>query len=245
MRFRFRKEGYPIATCRECGLTQIHPLPPVEVLENLYEEDYFASGTEGHGYASYAEQEAEYLATFDEDLRRIADFVPTGTALDVGCGYGYFVRQALAAGYDAYGVDIAKEAVAVAEGELKGRVFQGTLENVEALRGLQFDIIFVSHLIEHVLDPVGFVSRLGNRVAERGILVLVTPNIRSPLARVSGRRWVSLKVPEHVASGSSRRAGSKRSAWTLRTSTTVCRSWPARYGSSSSRLTGSSPGSKI
>jgi hypothetical protein len=32
-----------------------------------------------------------------------------------------------------------------------------------------------------------------------GLIVLVTPNIKSLLARVSGSRWVSFKIPEHVS----------------------------------------------
>jgi hypothetical protein len=54
-------------------------------------------------------------------------------------------------------------------------------------------------LIEHITDPVSFVSRLRDHLSDDGIIVLVTPNISSVLARISRSRWVSFKVPEHVA----------------------------------------------
>lgn len=199
MRFRFRKDGYPIQTCRECGLTQIHPLPPLEVLERLYEEDYFASGKEGRGYASYAEREDEYLVTFAEEIRTISTFVPRGSILDVGCAHGYFVRAALEAGYDAYGVDVSGSAVEAARRWVGNRVYKGRVETARELRGQRFDVIYCSQLIEHIWDPVPFVCSLRDHLAEGGILVMVTPNTRSLLSIVSGRRWVSFRVPEHVA----------------------------------------------
>jgi 2-polyprenyl-3-methyl-5-hydroxy-6-metoxy-1,4-benzoquinol methylase len=199
MKLRFRKDGYSIQTCRECGLTQISPLPPLEVLERLYGEDYFSSEKEGHGYAGYADREEEYLATFAEEIRRISAFVPRGSVLDVGCAHGYFVRAAIEAGYDAYGVDVSKSAVEAARRRVGDRVYEGRVETAKQLHGRRFDVIYCSQLIEHVWDPVPFVCCLRDHLNEGGILVLVTPNTRSFLSLVSGRRWISFRVPEHVA----------------------------------------------
>lgn len=199
MKPRYRKGGYDIQLCRGCGLTQIHPLPDRTTLEQMYDGDYFASSEEGSGYADYAEQEEEYRATFAEDVRRIGDYVAEGTVLDVGCGFGYFVREALKAGYDGYGIDLSREAVEMARRDLGGRVFVGTVNTAPEIQQIRFDVIFASHLIEHITDPVSFVSSLCDHLSDDGIVVLVTPNISSVLARVCRSRWVSFKVPEHVA----------------------------------------------
>jgi len=121
------------------------------------------------------------------------------SVLDIGCGYGYFVRQALAAGFDAYGVDLSTDGIREAEKHAPGRCFRGTLDDVEELAGRRFDVIFASHLIEHILKPQDFIETLIPHLNEGGIVMFVTPNISSWLARVSGRRWVSFKIPEHVA----------------------------------------------
>jgi SAM-dependent methyltransferase len=196
---RYAKGGYDIVACRECGLTQLSPTPDAQALLAVYNDEYFASDESGRGYSDYAEQEDEYMATFADDVRRISEIVPRGRVLDVGCGYGYFLHCAAAAGYDCYGVDVADKAVRMAETHLPGRVFAGTPASVDALRGMRFDVIFGSHLIEHIPDPRAFVADLAARLNPNGILVFVTPNIRSLLARVSRSRWVSFKIPEHVA----------------------------------------------
>ena len=192
------KDGYPIETCPSCGLAQLNPLPPDDVLDALYGDAYYDEQDGTVGYDEYAEQEEEYRATFVEELDRVRPFAPDGTVLDVGCGYGFFLGAALDAGYDAYGVDVARTAVEAARRTYPDRVFHGAVEDVPELEGRRFDVIFVSHLIEHICDPVPFVQNLAARLTDHGVLVLVTPNIKSILARVSGRRWVSLKLPEHV-----------------------------------------------
>jgi SAM-dependent methyltransferase len=198
-RDRLCKDGHAIRECRLCGLVQLHPLPDASLCSALYGDAYFESPAAGIGYGDYGAQEAEYLETFAEDLRRIAAFVGGGSTLDVGCGYGYFLAAAEAAGFEAWGVDLAPLAVEVARRRFPGRVFAGSPADVAELARRRFDLVFASHVIEHVADPVGFLRDLAGRVSDSGVLVLVTPNVRSLLARVSGRRWVSFKVPEHLA----------------------------------------------
>lgn len=193
------EDGARIVACASCQLVQLEKLPSPAELARLYADGYFEGSESGAGYEGYAGQEREYLATFAADVRRIAEFVPTGSILDVGCGYGYFVRSALAGGFDAYGVDLSTDGIREADKHAPGRVFRGTVDTVEELAGRRFDVLFASHLIEHLTEPRGFLSELVDRLSDRGIVVLVTPNIESLLARVSGSRWVSFKIPEHVA----------------------------------------------
>ncbi|HEU4948034.1 MAG TPA: class I SAM-dependent methyltransferase [Kribbella sp.] len=177
---------------------QLVPTPTPETLHALYQEESYFGG-EGSGYSQYESQETEYLATFREDVRRIAEFVPEGRVLEVGCGYGYFLQAALDAGYDAYGIDLSPAAVKWAAERHPGRVFCGLLEEVPEIQDQQYDVIFGSHLIEHLTEPAAFLETASRLLRPGGLVVLVTPNIKSLLARVSGRRWVSFKIPEHVS----------------------------------------------
>jgi len=198
-RRRGAKGGYGIEECPACGLVQLVPTPTPETLNALYEEESYFGGEGGAGYSQYESQEAEYLATFREDVRRIAEFVPEGRILEVGCGYGYFLQCAIDAGYDAYGIDLSPAAVKWASERHPGRVFRGLLEEVPEIQNQQYDVIFGSHLIEHLTDPTAFMRTASRLLRPGGLVVFVTPNIKSLLARVSGPRWVSFKIPEHVS----------------------------------------------
>lgn len=194
---RLVKDGYAVEDCGTCGLTQLHPCPSESELAALYDADYF-SGM-GDGYSAYGEQQAEYAATFNEDLDRLARWKPTGRVLDVGCGYGYFLGPALARDYDAYGMDLSDHAAAVARVHHPGRVFTGTPAQALGDATAPFDVIYASHLIEHIPSPVAYLRTLRAHLRDDGVLMLITPNQASLLARFSGKRWVSYKVPEHVA----------------------------------------------
>lgn len=200
-RFRPRgtKDGYGIEECPSCGLVQLVPTPTAETLRALYEGDSYFGGEADTGYSEYEDQEQEYLATFREDVRRIREFVPSGRILEVGCGYGYFLRCAVDAGYDAYGIDLSPAAVKWAAVRHPGRVFCGPLEEVPEIQDQKYDVIFGSHLIEHLTEPSEFLRQAGRLLRPGGLVVMVTPNIKSLLARVSGSRWVSFKIPEHVS----------------------------------------------
>jgi 2-polyprenyl-3-methyl-5-hydroxy-6-metoxy-1,4-benzoquinol methylase len=197
-RVRHRIDGFAVCECRGCGLVQVVPMPARARLDELYGDDYFESDEAGRGYGDYAGQDAEYLATFSEDARRIAGFASGGALLEVGCGFGYFLEAAAAEGFDVWGVDAAERAVAESARRFPGRIFRGPPSQVEALAGRRFDVIFAAHLIEHVSEPRPFVADLAARLAPGGHLVLVTPDVRSWLSRLSGSRWVSYKLPEHV-----------------------------------------------
>ena len=188
-----------IVECGNCKLVQLAELPSREELDELYSDGYFEGVGKDAGYEIYANQEAEYLRTFSEDVRRIREFVQNGQVLDVGCGFGYFVRSALEGGLDAYGIDLSEEGIREAEKHAPGRVFRGTVGDTDEIAGRSFDVVFASHLIEHITEPVSFLASLMPRLAEDGIVMFVTPNVESWLSRISGSRWVSYKIPEHVA----------------------------------------------
>lgn len=191
-------EGWHIERCQECALVQLNPLPDGETLEALYNEGYYENASSSQGYDDYAAQKEEYRATFRREVQDFSAYFPSGRVLDVGCGFGDFVTAALERGYDAYGVDLSTEATAIGAKENPERVFRGTLDDTPELDEGSFDLIFCSHTIEHVLDPCAFIATVRRFLKPGGYAVLLTPNIGSALARLSGRRWISFKVPEHI-----------------------------------------------
>jgi len=120
---------------------------------------------------------------------------PNLRCLDIGCGEATFVRLALAAGLDAYGLDQAEEAVLLAD--LPGRIFSGSERELIA-RGEKFDLITLFHALEHMLDPFAYLKGLQKLLSRPGGLIVQVPNRDSLQARIFGRRWYGLDCPRHV-----------------------------------------------
>lgn len=161
-------------------------------------EDYWEKGGSEGGYSSYASMEPLLVRTFVRRLSLLPPHARSASLLDVGCGPGAGLEAARSLGYDAWGLDMSETAVKVASSRHPDRVRLGTLSDRLFPRGF-FDVITLFDVIEHVYDPRALAVDLAWHLAPEGRLVVATPNVKSLLARVTGRRWVSYKIPEHVA----------------------------------------------
>lgn len=109
-------------------------------------------------------------------LRR---FPPAGThkLLDVGCGLGYFMANAAAAGWSTYGCDTSATWVEHA-GEVTGtpeRIARSTPH--AGLFGGNFEVITVWDVLEHIYDPLPFLRAIARLLAQNGRVFVRTPNV--------------------------------------------------------------------
>src|SRR5207245_11243493 len=61
-----------------------------------------------------------------------------------------------------------------------------------------FDVITSSHVIEHVLEPVAFLSVARRVLKPNGILYVFTPNAESWGHAMFGPSWYPLEPPRHL-----------------------------------------------
>jgi 2-polyprenyl-3-methyl-5-hydroxy-6-metoxy-1,4-benzoquinol methylase len=190
---------YRVVDCRSCSMRYLTPRVDEGDVPLLYgSDDYWEKGGSEGGYSSYASMEPLLVRTFVRRLSRLPSHAPGARLLDVGCGPGAGLEAARNLGYDAWGLDVSESAVAIASSRHPGRVRLGTLSHRLFSRGF-FDVITLFDVIEHVYDPRALAVDLAWHLAPEGRVVVATPNVKSLLARVTGRRWVSYKIPEHVA----------------------------------------------
>ena len=121
-----------------------------------------------------------------EFLQRVAG--PPARLLDVGCGLGYFLAQAQAAGWHVRGSDTSEAWVRQANERLGGQV-ASVGELPEALAPHErFDLITAWDVIEHVHDPLAFLEALASHLAPGGAIFLRTPNLAYVLPLYALRR---------------------------------------------------------
>jgi 2-polyprenyl-3-methyl-5-hydroxy-6-metoxy-1,4-benzoquinol methylase len=165
--------------CQRCGLTFMQPMPSHEWYARLYEADYW----EGRAQRSDTFEESarrlrkEHLRAiaYLRALRRNGALPERGTLLEVGCGTGGAgVTLADALGWDAVGVepDGASRAVASAIGVAVDATDLETL----AAQGRVFDVVLLSHVLEHVVHPQGFLDSIQRVLREDGVLLIEVPN---------------------------------------------------------------------
>lgn len=119
-----------------------------------------------------------------------------GDLLDVGCGNGELIERMEALGWRAEGVDIDGSALRVAR-QRGLNVRAGTLESQEYPAD-SFDAVTISHVIEHVHDPVRLLRACYQVLRPGGRLVVVTPNASSWAHRRFKESWLHLDPPRHL-----------------------------------------------
>jgi len=95
--------------------------------------------------------------------------------LDIGCGQGFLVLEALRNDIDAYGIDISK--YALENSLIIDRVRYGSITNIP-FEDEMFDVISAFDVVEHVnqRDAAKAFSEMHRVLRCNGLLILTTPN---------------------------------------------------------------------
>ncbi len=119
-----------------------------------------------------------------------------GRILDVGFGNGRFLKIASDMGWTAEGIDFDPKAVEVARAQGLNVSCASAAEL--ATRNARYDIITLSHVIEHVHDPISLLRVLNRLLKPNGHLWLDTPNLSSCGSKRFGANWRDLDPPRHL-----------------------------------------------
>ena len=134
-------------------------------------------------------------AAFDLEVRRLRPR-PQGRLLDVGSGGGHDMALLQELGWQVEGVEFDPKAAAVARA--RGlKVHAGTLEQ-QAFPADQFDVVSLSHVVEHLHDPRATLQECRRILKPGGDLVIATPNARGLTHRKYREHWYALDPPRHL-----------------------------------------------
>ena len=136
-----------------------------------------------------------------EEMERLRWYLvppaPAGRFLEVGTGSGERLVQFAAAGWDVVGQDIDPKAGHLAR-ERGITVHECEVADLVG-REEPFDLIGLSHVLEHVADPGDTLRACAALLAPGGRICVVSPNAQALGRRVFGRWWFGLEQPRHLA----------------------------------------------
>ncbi len=128
---------------------------------------------------------------------RFPQYMPDGQALDIGCGNGTFLSFLKHWGWNVRGVEMDSQAADTARKCFGIDVFQGGIEDAPLVPD-SFDYINISHILEHIHDPVSFIKKAGELLKPGGTMYVEVPNYESAGRKVSGQFWFPYETPRHL-----------------------------------------------
>jgi SAM-dependent methyltransferase len=116
--------------------------------------------------------------------------------LEVGCNAGYGLEAFKSSGWDVTGCEQNIVTLNYARVRLRSRIIQ-TLDQLEV--GERFDLILLSHVLEHVVEPISFLRLLAKHLTSDGLVYILVPNYGSLFVRYLFRNTWSGFIPlQHV-----------------------------------------------
>ena len=170
----------PVFCCKKCGLfvTGNSESEIVQKIEDLYKKKYWDSQN------SEFSIDSEYSDIMGQGKKR--DFLSQfayckphlqnkKTVLEIGAGIGAATFWLENKGYDVTGIEPDARNVELINKKLKSaKLIQGFIENLD-ISG-KYQMIWMSHVLEHLVRPDTFLTKIKNNLDENGIFFIEVPN---------------------------------------------------------------------
>jgi SAM-dependent methyltransferase len=146
----------------------------------LYRDRLYEAYASGH--AGFGDGQAAALV-YHRDIRPLLTPPSAGPVIDIGCGQGHLVRLLQDDHYDAYGIDVSPEQVAIAHAEGLERVRHGDFRDLLVDQCGKFAVVTATDLLEHLVkdEVLDTFDRVATALMPGGRFVGRVPNAVSPL----------------------------------------------------------------
>jgi len=170
---------YRLVRCNTCRLVRSDPIADPGLLAQLYQQSAF----------TYTDEVADLKRTYGRYLARLDDYgARKGVLLEIGCGNGFFLQQALAQGYRSVrGVEPSRAAIGQAAAEVRGSIICDLMR--PGLFGPdEFDVICLFQVFDHVPDPAALLDASLAALRPGGLVLAINHNVTAVSARLLGER---------------------------------------------------------
>lgn len=179
---------YRMVRCDGCGLVRSDPVAAPETLARLYTHSTF----------DYDDEVANLTATYGHYLRRLEGHgAQKGALLEIGCGNGFFLEEALAQGYRTVaGVEPSTAAADKAHPLVRPRIARDIMRPGLFAPGT-FDVVCLFQVFDHLPDPAAVLDECLRVLRPGGLILCLNHNVAAVSARLLGERSPIIDI-EHT-----------------------------------------------
>lgn len=181
---------FKIAFCKVCGFWFILPRPPKAELNNIYQD--FSNKMENFVLSeAQAKRIVKKWNGFIKKYNHKAEKI-----LEAGCGSGHLLFGLKHYGYEVFGCDVSQKAKDLAKNDYGLEIENCELPD-DSLRQ-NFDVLILSHLIEHLVLFKDFLNNALQFLKPSGILIMACPNANSLGFRIFKGKYSQVSPPVHL-----------------------------------------------
>ncbi|MDQ3699160.1 MAG: class I SAM-dependent methyltransferase [Gemmatimonadota bacterium] len=171
---------YRMVRCDTCSLIRSDPIAVAQLLDHLYAQSSFDYDSE---ISNLKRTYARYLARLEPHLSS-----GKGSLLEIGCGNGFFLEEAVSHGYkEVWGVEPSSAAVELAPPMIRDRIIRDVMRP-DLFEPERFDVVCLFQVFDHIPDPVALLDSCRRLLKPRGLVLFLNHNVDSLSFRLLGRR---------------------------------------------------------
>ena len=184
-----------LCRCRNCGLVRLSKLLSAADIKTLYGEDYYDSWRlDDNQDEVWKIKVKTYCAYLDFLSGYMPEPLSSPQLLDIGCAHGFMLEAARQRGWQSSGVEISPAAAVARQRGFV--VYDRPIEDLN-IPGGTFDAITAIDVLEHIPDVKRFVAELYRMLRPNGVLLIVTPDVGTWVAKITRNMWPHYKT-EHL-----------------------------------------------
>jgi len=205
--------------CRKCSSKFVNPPPAEKELIEIYQKIYQPKSekTEFKTHKSFLTNYLKdkqhkiltdkigllgklfffpLLYTTSHEVRIVKKhFAKKIRLLDIGCGTGQFIGiiKKYFSVKSALGIDFSDNSIKIC----KKKGINAVNCNITDIQD-RYNLITAIHVLEHISNPIEFVTQIEEKLEAGGILILSLPNTKSIGRILFGKNWIGFNTPRHI-----------------------------------------------
>ncbi len=200
------KNDYNIDLCQSCGFAFVNPRPSLSFLM-----EYYSNFGHGHGNNASEKHNLETILFTEENdpnstldakrmirsIKSLTEDVSGNSFLDVGCGYGFFSKEAMDAGFDVIALELAETERGIANAMTGLNPAACSFEDFD-YPSESVSVVFMSQILEHALDVDLWVKKSRGLLVNDGIIAIALPNFASIFRMIMQENEPYICPPAHL-----------------------------------------------
>lgn len=171
---------YRMVRCNTCALIRSDPVADAQFLAQLYAQSSF----------DYDSEVSNLKRTYGRYLAKVTPHLPSArrSLLEIGCGNGFFLEEALSHGYkDVWGVEPSTAAVRLASPAVRDRIVCDVM-HPGLFEPELFDVICLFQVFDHISEPTALLDICRGLLKPNGLMLFLNHNVDSLSFRLLGNR---------------------------------------------------------
>lgn len=188
---------FQVVRCLECGLMRQNPHLAWSSLKQYYLENYVSHGLMARDQPNIVKRLDKRYGPWKR-LRAIEAYQRGGNMLEVGCGTGTFLEEAVRSGHwTVSGVEPTQHAAEYVRSRLNIPVYEDVFSRVTLPDG-SFDAIVMWNVLEHLENPIEDIRYTHRLLKPGGWYIFTVPNLDGWEASLFGKYWIGWDLPRHL-----------------------------------------------